>query len=236
MRQVWAILAAVALATLLVHAQDTTVIFGKVVDSSGAIAVGAYVTLSRTGTAQTWRMQANMEGVFRFPGMLPGDYTLSVSAPGFVKQDVRNIVTVIPYTHLPPVVLQVAATYPCPGESILDLPWTTFEWRNPGDEATTGSVIPRMPDVKIVLSDGDHYMVVGEAKTGINGPFEFHGISAGLYRITAAHEGYADFIVNDLEVRARQITRIATPLEMEQCPKGLRCDPSYKVHVPVICL
>ena len=78
----WKVLAALALVPVLLPAQDTTAIFGTVLDRTDAVIPDAEATLSNAGSAQTWKTRTNDAGVFRFPGMVPGDYALSVSARG----------------------------------------------------------------------------------------------------------------------------------------------------------
>src|SRR5262245_37293807 len=63
-------------------AQQTGSIRGKVVDSVGALIVGATATADNTnGTQKT--AQANNEGSFVINNLPAGKYTLRVNAPGF---------------------------------------------------------------------------------------------------------------------------------------------------------
>lgn len=143
---------------------------------------------------------------------------------------------------MPPVTLDIAQIPTCTDEPTLGLPSVNFERRNYDEPTVTGSVVrspgplPTVPGVKVVLADRDHHTVMGQTRTDRNGYFEFRDVSPGWYKLTASLTGYADFVVNNIEVRAGKTTKIVPPLEMEQCPIGLHCTPSDKVRVPVICL
>jgi hypothetical protein len=67
-------------------------ITGTVVDHSGAVVAGARVTLIQTSTKSTRETQSNGQGVFNLPSLVPGQYTLSVAAPGFREEKLDNLV------------------------------------------------------------------------------------------------------------------------------------------------
>lgn len=58
-------------------------ISGAVTDPSEAIVPGADLSLTNQGTSQTFHRVASDRGVFVFPALVPGLYTLRVSMPGF---------------------------------------------------------------------------------------------------------------------------------------------------------
>ncbi|MGH9795242.1 MAG: carboxypeptidase-like regulatory domain-containing protein, partial [Candidatus Acidiferrales bacterium] len=58
-------------------------VLGKVTDPSGAVVVGAEVTLTDTATNRVLTQQSNAEGNYTFVNVLPGLYTLRVSSQGF---------------------------------------------------------------------------------------------------------------------------------------------------------
>ena len=147
-----------------------------------------------------------------------------------------------PYTHLPPVVLQIAPMTPCPAWGSVEPRSLIFDRRDQNASSIIGLVVrspgglPTMPDVKVVLIDRDHHTVMDDTRTDQNGNSEFRDVSPGWYKITESLAGYADFVVSDIEVRTGQTTKIAPWLEIAQCPRGLHCTPSYNVHLPAICL
>lgn len=64
---------------------------GTVSDSNGAIVANAAVTLTNTETNQSQKTQANDEGFFRFGGLPPGVYRLSIEKDGFKKRVVDRV-------------------------------------------------------------------------------------------------------------------------------------------------
>ena len=63
--------------------QQNSQIEGSVVDSSGAAVPGAKVALLQTSTGFSSTAESNGSGLFSFPGLNVGTYTLTVTAPGF---------------------------------------------------------------------------------------------------------------------------------------------------------
>ncbi len=65
---------------------------GRVTDSTGAVIVNATVTAVETSTKTTYTAQTTHDGTYYIPYVLPGDYTVSVTAKGFktsVQDNVR---------------------------------------------------------------------------------------------------------------------------------------------------
>lgn len=67
-------------------AQSTGSITGTVSDPSGAAVPDAAVMLTNTGTAQSRTVQTNAAGVFAFPDLPIGSYTMQISKAGFATQ------------------------------------------------------------------------------------------------------------------------------------------------------
>ncbi len=65
------------------HGQTQGEITGEVTDPSGALVPGVTVTVTNTGTNATRQMQTNGSGVFDFPSLLPGHYSLRAEGKGF---------------------------------------------------------------------------------------------------------------------------------------------------------
>lgn len=70
-------------------AQTQGEITGVVNDSSGAAVEGATVTVTSVATGAVRRVQTNAEGIFSFPALLPGGYTVKVEQQGF-KTSLRD--------------------------------------------------------------------------------------------------------------------------------------------------
>ena len=67
-------------------AQETrSAILGTVKDSAGAVVAGATVEVTQTETNATSKLTTNDSGYFEAPYLLPGTYTISVTASGFKK-------------------------------------------------------------------------------------------------------------------------------------------------------
>ncbi|HXG35159.1 MAG TPA: carboxypeptidase regulatory-like domain-containing protein [Bryobacteraceae bacterium] len=67
-------------------------ISGTVVDPTGNVIVGAEVTLINTTTSQTRETRTDETGSFLFTQLLPANYTIIVSSPGFKKLEKRDVV------------------------------------------------------------------------------------------------------------------------------------------------
>ena len=61
----------------------TSTISGSVVDSSGGVVPGAAVVATHVATGITTETVSNVDGLFSFPGLNIGTYTVTVSLPGF---------------------------------------------------------------------------------------------------------------------------------------------------------
>ena len=68
-------------------------ITGTVVDPGDAVVVGAQVHLTNQTTKQVREFRTAGNGTFTFPDLVPGDYGLRVTQPGF-KIYVQNGITV----------------------------------------------------------------------------------------------------------------------------------------------
>src|SRR5260370_19913969 len=64
-------------------AQNFGQITGLVTDSSGGVLVGAAVTVANPQTSFTRTDNTNTSGIYSFPNLLPGLYSIKVSTQGF---------------------------------------------------------------------------------------------------------------------------------------------------------
>src|SRR5258708_11545560 len=73
------------LGAIISNAQSiiTGAVSGTVTDPAGAILPNATVTLTNTATADTQNGQTNTSGVYLFPLLKPGEYTVTVQESGF---------------------------------------------------------------------------------------------------------------------------------------------------------
>ena len=79
------VLIGLCLAAAASHAQSiiTGAVSGTITDPSGAILPNATVTLVNTATGDTQSGKTNTSGVYLFPLLKPGDYTVTVEQSGF---------------------------------------------------------------------------------------------------------------------------------------------------------
>jgi hypothetical protein len=69
------------------HAQATTSLGGRVTDASGAIVPGASIKLTLTATGATRTGTSDNSGQYQFSLLMPGRYTLMVTAQGFAPAE-----------------------------------------------------------------------------------------------------------------------------------------------------
>jgi hypothetical protein len=73
----------IAPAALFAQSASTALVTGLVTDPSGAVIVGATVTLQQHGTGTSQSTLSDSDGRFNFPAVNPDDYTVTFSAKGF---------------------------------------------------------------------------------------------------------------------------------------------------------
>ncbi len=78
-------------APVLAQTSTTGLVLGKVTDSTGALVLGAEVTLTDAATTQARTQRTNDAGQFTFAGVMPGTYTLKVSATGFRPAELKAV-------------------------------------------------------------------------------------------------------------------------------------------------
>ena len=91
-------------------AQETRgTILGSVQDSQGAVVFGATVVVTNTETNSSSKLVTNDSGYFEFPYLLPGAYSITVSAPGFKEFVQRGIALTVNSRRNVEVKLEVGA-------------------------------------------------------------------------------------------------------------------------------
>ncbi len=68
-------------------------LLGTVIDNSGAAVPNAQVTITATETGQVQQFKTNESGNYLVPGLQPGNYTVTMEAPGF-KREIHEHVAV----------------------------------------------------------------------------------------------------------------------------------------------
>jgi Carboxypeptidase regulatory-like domain/TonB dependent receptor len=80
-----------AITAIFANAQFKAGIQGTVTDNAGAIVSGATVTLTNKETNQSQQTQSSDGGFYRFSGLAPGLYTVTVEKENFKKQVVEDV-------------------------------------------------------------------------------------------------------------------------------------------------
>src|SRR5450755_4231131 len=91
-------------------AQFRSSIEGTVTDTSGAVVAGAQVVLSNQDTAISQTSTSNDTGVYRFPGLGPGNYTLTTTKAGFETFKQQNITLAAEETRTVRLTLKIGQT------------------------------------------------------------------------------------------------------------------------------
>src|ERR1700749_4593600 len=84
------ILLALTIGSTFAHAQSGAVT-GHIADSRGSAVANAAVEIQNIETGLKWQTNSNKDGIYLFPPLEPGAYTLHVSAPNFSLATVTNI-------------------------------------------------------------------------------------------------------------------------------------------------
>jgi Carboxypeptidase regulatory-like domain/TonB dependent receptor len=88
--------------------QAVGIITGTVTDSSGSVIPHASVSALRTDTGVSQTTSTNDSGIFSFPHLLVGTYSVTVTAPGFETATVANIALDVSQQRDLPISLSVA--------------------------------------------------------------------------------------------------------------------------------
>src|SRR5687768_3483030 len=94
-RDVLALSLALAICSNLPRAAQTAstgAVLGKVTDPEGAVVPRAEVNLTDTATNRVRTQRTNDDGHFTFNGVLPGTYTLKVTAQGFRPAELKSVI------------------------------------------------------------------------------------------------------------------------------------------------
>src|ERR1700680_1063906 len=68
---------------------------GTVSDESGAAIFKATISIANVATGVTTNLETNVQGIYNAPNLLPGNYQVTVSAPGFQTEIERGIILTV---------------------------------------------------------------------------------------------------------------------------------------------
>jgi Carboxypeptidase regulatory-like domain/TonB-dependent Receptor Plug Domain len=80
---------------------------GTITDPSGAVIPKATITIQNTATGVVRNVQSNADGLYFAPNLLPGSYTVTISAPGFSTEVHSNVVLTVGANQVLNITLQV---------------------------------------------------------------------------------------------------------------------------------
>jgi hypothetical protein len=90
--------------------ETTSAIAGKVTDQTGAAIANAEVTVANNATGLRRNVRTDDAGRFQFPQLIPGSYTVEVSAPGFQVSRNRSVIAALGKTQTADFVLNIKTT------------------------------------------------------------------------------------------------------------------------------
>lgn len=99
-----------ALCVPLARAQSTAALQGTVTDQSGAVVPGATVTIRNTATGAARTVQTDKDGNYAAPSLIPGPYTIDVTANGMQTRHVAGLTLNVNVTVSENVTLTVGST------------------------------------------------------------------------------------------------------------------------------
>lgn len=91
-----ALVAVMVFTSMVGRAQNTTSsLTGTVTDTSGAVVVGADVTIANTATGVNYKAKTDERGIYRATQLPPGSYTMQVASSGFETQNVQSFTLLV---------------------------------------------------------------------------------------------------------------------------------------------
>ena len=141
------------LAALPGFGQTAGEILGEVKDSTGALVAGAAVTVTNAGTNAARGTITNSAGLYNFPELQPGIYSLKVEKTGFKATLANNIELQVQQTARVDLALQIGQV----SESV-EVAATAVQLNT--EDATIGTVIDNRRIVDLPLNGRDYLQLV----------------------------------------------------------------------------
>jgi Carboxypeptidase regulatory-like domain len=158
-----AVLVALFASATLLAQSDNSAITGTVTDQSGAVVRAAKVTVTNETTSVERTTITNTSGFYSINGLAPGKYTVSVLAPGFDTETIRN-------NNVDPSLPSTVNIALKVGSDTQNVQVTAEETPLDADTATLGRVITSNQVENLPL-DGRNPIYVALTKAGItSGP------------------------------------------------------------------
>ena len=159
-------------------------ITGTVIDPSGAVVPGASVRLLEVSTQGARAISTNEAGLFTLPSVVPGKYTITITASGFKEKKLENIaLNAFQQISLGQLALEV-------GEGVTSVVTVTAEQQLVKDSAVRYDTIQSKQVSEMPLM-GRNWTAVMKAIPGAT-PTSREGYAGREY----GYYGYADFRIN----------------------------------------
>ncbi len=164
-----------------VWAQSATTgaLTGTVTDPSGGVVVGASVTLDNTATGQERTATTDASGVYKFSLLLPGDYSVKISASGFKTSTVGSVTVNVTETAVLSQKLEVGAQT---AEVTVEATAETVQTQN----ATVGTLVGAQTVTTLPLNSRNYTQIIDLSP----------GVGANVASAAAVGNGTQDINVN----------------------------------------
>ncbi|MGA2807551.1 MAG: carboxypeptidase regulatory-like domain-containing protein [Terracidiphilus sp.] len=209
-RQMRQIAVAVTLVVILVfsmagRAQGTTSqVNGTVTDSTGAIVIGANITIANTATGLVYRATSDSLGAYHVTELLPGSYTMDVSKSGFATQHLQPFTLIVGQLFQQNITLSVGQTTQTVSVSAAALLLNTEASHD--EQLIEGQQIDDMPlngRDYLQLAQLDAGVVPISGVQGINSPASSWASDSGVVAIdiSGLREDDNSFLYDGIETR-----------------------------------
>ncbi|HUA90913.1 MAG TPA: TonB-dependent receptor [Terracidiphilus sp.] len=190
---------AVVLIAVASHAQSTATLSGTVTDPTGAVVAGAQITVHGIATGLDRMVTSDSSGNYTVPSLLPGNYSVSVQAPGFSTYKLASLSLQVDQNVTANVHLSVAAT----GEVV------NVQGAAPIIDAATmtvGQVIDQKTVQEMPLN-GRHFLDLTNLTPGTVVPpvagnltSASRGLGANSYDTAGQREDSVNFMINGINL------------------------------------
>ncbi|GGH06171.1 TonB-dependent receptor [Silvibacterium dinghuense] len=175
---------------------------GVVTDESGAVMAKADVLAINNATQQTYKSETNKQGTYYIPYVIPGNYTIKVSAPGFDTQVQTNVLLQASEYRGVNITLHVGSV--SQSVTVTDAPPLLNTASGSGSTVLTQQEIESAP-----LQGREIYSLLGTTPSSMSTTTNVAGSTANSYAVTNAYVvgggigGYQQFTLNGTNITAQ---------------------------------
>ena len=238
MRLIWNSAGCLWLFGVLAFGQGGTgSIAGKLIDITGAGISQAHIKLESERGDQ-YSGEPNSEGEFSFSRLLPGEYALTASSPGFHNFIVRGIKVIDDEKKTLPTLQLKIGSMGCESDPVVDyIRFVDGETRTGDfggriqiDEGPMNGNTQGIAGAEVQAIYGWD-VIYGTTTTDQNGEFRFTGLKPGRFKLQVKRKGFCPLTAGGYKVEAGRES-IYYPIYLEKCFRG-NCDPSKRPKKPV---